>query len=148
MEKDQVQPIEVIVMSFGFKGGTIPLANLIFDVRFLKNPYWDEQLRGLTGEDSRIKEYVYQQELTADFLTSLLPFLESFINLQVKQNESPITIAFGCTGGQHRSVAIVELVVNKLKQVFPHFKISKQHRELSSAAVLNSVPLDKLSLEG
>jgi UPF0042 nucleotide-binding protein len=108
--------LQLSVESFGFKHG-IPLdADIVQDVRFLPNPHWDDQLRPLTGHDPRVRDFVLERAQTSDFLdrfdgllTSLLPAFEA-------EGKSYLTVAVGCTGGRHRSVAIAEELARRLRE--------------------------------
>lgn len=127
-------PLEVTVMSFGYKEGPPPVANLVLDVRFLKNPFWVEELRPLTGRDQAVQEYVLQQEMAESFLKSLMHMLDDLLPKLEAMNISGFSIAFGCTGGQHRSATMVEVLASELASRFPQFKVLKVHRELDSRA--------------
>jgi UPF0042 nucleotide-binding protein len=99
-------PMGVTVVSFGFRGGVPTEADLVFDVRFLPNPFFVEALRPLTGEDEACANYVLDREETKTFFDKLLPLLEFLIPEYEHEGKAYLTIAVGCTGGQHRSVAI------------------------------------------
>ncbi|MEF3304327.1 RNase adapter RapZ [Paenibacillus sp. GYB003] len=100
--------ISVNVISFGFKYG-IPIdADLIFDVRFLPNPHYVEQLRPNTGQDPDVYEYVMKWNETKEFLTKLIDMLQFLIPKYAKEGKSQVVVGIGCTGGKHRSVAIAE----------------------------------------
>lgn len=101
---------QVTVMSFGYKHGLPPDADLVFDCRFLPNPHWVDELRPMTGLDAEVQGYVASFELTDRFLDELLPLLELLLPAYVDEGKSLLTIAFGCTGGRHRSVSIAERV--------------------------------------
>jgi UPF0042 nucleotide-binding protein len=126
------QSSHIQLISFGYKSGTVPVSNLVFDVRFLKNPYWEENLRDLCGLDPAVREYVLSQPAAVDFLGLLLPFLKAFITGFQQSDASEFKIAFGCTGGQHRSVAIVEAVAEALQETFPG-AISTLHENLQAS---------------
>lgn len=98
--------LTVNCMSFGFKYGTPSEANLIFDVRCFKNPYYNKQLRELTGLDQKIKEFVLENDNTKVFINKLFSLLDFTLPLYVQEGKSQLVIAIGCTGGKHRSVAI------------------------------------------
>lgn len=121
----------VRVISFGYKEGNPPAANAIFDVRFLKNPYWVEELRPLTGLDSRVQQYVMEQNGAKEFVDSIGDMLFALVPLLVEKQLSEFTIAFGCTGGQHRSATMVEILAKQLQERFPTTPIERFHRELS-----------------
>lgn len=112
---DDAAAMQVSVTSFGFKHG-LPLdVDMVFDVRFLPNPHWDEQLRPQSGLDDAVREFVMSQPLSDGFLRHLHGLLEMLIPAYVQQGKSYLTIAFGCTGGRHRSVVIAEAVGGWLK---------------------------------
>lgn len=96
------------VISFGFKYGVPADANLVFDVRFLANPYFDLDLRPLSGKDRPVQEYVMQDQETSKFLSHLEQMLTFLIPNYQKEGKSYLVIAVGCTGGRHRSVAVAE----------------------------------------
>lgn len=122
-------------MSFGYKLGKPPTVNALFDVRFLKNPYWVEHLRPLTGRDQPVQEYVMNQPAAREFLESLIDLLGRLIPQLQESNMSEFSIAFGCTGGQHRSATMVELLAKGLQERFPTLSIERCHRELDAKAV-------------
>jgi UPF0042 nucleotide-binding protein len=100
--------LQVGIVSFGFKHG-LPLdVDLVFDVRFLPNPYWDENLRPLSGLDGPVRTHVLDNPLATTFLLKLEDMLETLLPAYVGEGKSYLSIAIGCTGGQHRSVAIAE----------------------------------------
>ncbi len=100
--------MQTTVISFGYKHG-LPLdTDLVIDCRFLPNPHWVEELRPLTGLDEPVRRYVLDQEVSATFLDELTALLELLLPAYVKEGKSYLTLALGCTGGHHRSVAIAE----------------------------------------
>lgn len=100
--------LQIGIVSFGFKHG-LPLdVDLVFDVRFLPNPYWDENLRPLSGLDEPVRNHVLENPLALTFLAKLEDMLETLLPAYVGEGKSYLSIAIGCTGGQHRSVAIAE----------------------------------------
>jgi UPF0042 nucleotide-binding protein len=106
--------ITVNVTSFGFKYGVPIDADLIFDVRFLPNPHYVEQLRPRTGQDEEVYDYVMKWTETQVFLTKLLDMLNFLIPQYNKEGKSQVVIGIGCTGGKHRSVAIAEYLAKRL----------------------------------
>ena len=111
---DLLDTLQVSVVSFGFKHG-IPLdVDTMFDVRFIPNPYYDEALRPLTGRDEAVRQFVLDQAATQDFLGRVEGLFESLIPAYRNEGKSYLTIAVGCTGGQHRSVAIAEALSLRL----------------------------------
>jgi UPF0042 nucleotide-binding protein len=100
--------LQVAIESFGYKNG-LPLdADIVMDVRFLPNPHWDEHLRALTGHDPAVRDYVLERSITHAFLDQFDELLTSIIPAYQAEGRSYLTIAIGCTGGRHRSVAIAE----------------------------------------
>ena len=121
--------MQVSVESFGFKHG-LPLdADIVMDVRFLPNPYWDEQLRPLTGHDPAVRDYVIERAQTSQFLDTFDAMLKSVVPGYQSEGRSYLTIAIGCTGGRHRSVAIVEELANRLRS--RGLAVRTSHRDLS-----------------
>ncbi|MCE0507542.1 MULTISPECIES: RNase adapter RapZ [Microbacterium] len=119
----------VTLLSFGFKYGLPTDVDIVADMRFLPNPFWNEELRGLTGQDERVREYVLSREGATEFLdaysSALVPVLEGY----QRENKSHSTIAIGCTGGKHRSVAMSEELARRLAAV-PGVAVSVRHRDL------------------
>jgi UPF0042 nucleotide-binding protein len=103
------------VVSFGFKFGVPPEADLLFDVRFLPNPYFVEELRPLDGQDERVQEFLSKIDLTHEFLERLESMLEFLIPLYAAEGKSYLTVSIGCTGGKHRSVFLSERLGAHLK---------------------------------
>lgn len=119
----------VTLMSFGFKYGLPPDVDLVADMRFLPNPFWSEDLRPLTGEDPRVREYVLGQEGATQFLdayaTALRPVLEGY----QRENKRHSVIAIGCTGGKHRSVVMTRELAARLSDV-AGVAVRVAHRDL------------------
>ncbi|QIG40830.1 RNase adapter RapZ [Microbacterium sp. 4R-513] len=119
----------VTIQSFGFKYGLPPDADLVADMRFLPNPFWDESLRPYTGEDDAVREYVLGQEGATEFIdaytTALLPVLEGY----QRENKRHSVVAIGCTGGKHRSVVMANELAARLGQV-PGVAVRVKHRDL------------------
>jgi len=118
----------VNLVSFGFKYGVPPEADLLFDVRFLPNPYFVDGLRQLDGRTAEVQSFLDQVGLTAEFIDRLQGFLEFLIPHYAAEGKSYLTIALGCTGGKHRSVALVEkLGLHFERQQLP---FSVNHRDV------------------
>ena len=120
--------LTVFVTSFAFRGGLPREADLVFDVRFLRNPYYEEELRALTGLDTKVGDYISKDEGFTDFLNSLKSLLEPLLPRYVAEGKSYLTIAVGCTGGQHRSVFIATQLAGWLEGLKQ--KVRLDHREL------------------
>ena len=123
--------INIHIQSFGYKYG-IPIdSDLMFDVRFIPNPYYIEKLKELNGFDEEVKEYVLSQKESGKFYSKLLPLLEFLIPQYIKEGKKHLTISIGCSGGQHRSVTFVNKLAEDLKnsKVLKHINIYVSHRE-------------------
>lgn len=108
-------PFTTTIISFGYKKGIPTNADLVFDARFLPNPYFVPFLRELDGRDKSVKDFVLKQKETVDFLKYIKDFLNFLINCYKKEGRAYVTIAIGCTGGKHRSVVLVEEIADYLK---------------------------------
>lgn len=104
----QQEKLSIVLYSFGFKHGVPVDANMVWDVRFLPNPYWQEALRPLTGQEQTVADYVVKSGPGKKFLVLLKPLLNFLIAEHQAQEKGYLRLAIGCTGGRHRSVAIVE----------------------------------------
>ncbi|MCP3979961.1 MAG: RNase adapter RapZ [bacterium] len=118
----------VNVMSFGFKYGVPREADLLFDVRFLPNPYFVEELRPLDGRTAEVQEFLDRNEMTHEFSKRLHEFLEYLIPLYAAEGKAYLTVAVGCTGGKHRSVALAERAGHHLGQ--HELPVSVSHRDV------------------
>lgn len=120
--------IEVDLLSFGFKHG-VPLdADLVFDVRFLPNPYYDEALRPQTGLDAPVRDYVLEQPAAPAFVDDVVGFVQRWLGAYAATGRPRLTVAIGCTGGQHRSVALAEAIAERLKADHP--LVGTHHRDM------------------
>ena len=113
-EDEMTRPMRVSVRSFGFKHGAPRDADLIFDVRFLPNPHWVEELRNLRGTDERVSTYVLDSEGAKEFVDRIDDLLGFLIPRFQSEGKSYLSIAIGCTGGHHRSVAMAEELEKRL----------------------------------
>lgn len=121
------QSLSLSFISFGYRKGLPMDADLVFDVRFLNNPYWEESLRLMTGNDKPVFDYVINDEKTQEFLKYLTQFLDYAFERYIEESKHLLTVAIGCTGGQHRSVSIVNwLYENYDKQ----YNTLKDHRDM------------------
>lgn len=119
--------LSVQLMSFGFKHGTPADADFVFDVRCLPNPHWDPALRGLTGRDAAVAEWLEAQPSVRRMRADIRTFLEHWMPEYQKQDRAYLTVAVGCTGGKHRSVYLVEQLAKDFGDRFEHIII--KHRE-------------------
>ena len=106
--------LALTILTFGFKNGPPHDADLVFDVRFLPDPHYREDLRPLTGRDPAVVEYVESGELAGEFYTRLLALLDFLLPAYVAEGKTHLTIAIGCTGGRHRSITVAERVARHL----------------------------------
>ncbi len=119
--------MQIRIISFGFKYGLPPDADLVFDVRFLPNPHYVEHLEPLTGDDEQVKNYLWRWMETKEYFKKLLDMLEFSIPLYVKEGKVSLVITIGCTGGKHRSVAIAEALGHSLGS---RFNLVVEHRDI------------------
>lgn len=124
VEKELVITFE----SFGFKHGMPSEADFVFDVRFLPNPHWEPELRPFTGLDQPVQEFLGHQPTVNKFICQIENLLQTWLPLLERNNRSYLTIAIGCTGGQHRSVYIADQLA-KYFSMGPH-QVQSRHREL------------------
>lgn len=117
----------VQVMSFGFKYGLPIDADLVFDVRFLPNPHWVDKLRSLTGLDEEVNDYVMKWPETQTYIDKLLDMLWFTLPFYKREGKTQLSIAIGCTGGQHRSVALAEFVGKAISQ---KYDVTISHRDM------------------
>jgi len=120
----------VEVLSFGFKNGLPPEADLMVDVRFLPNPFYLDELRKLDGRDQAVIDYVMSTPETEGFLKRFIDMLEYLLPLYQKEGKSYLTIAVGCTGGQHRSVAVAGYLKRALEKFFQG-PVHLRHRDIT-----------------
>lgn len=119
----------ISVISFGFKHGILVDADIVFDVRFLPNPFYIEELKEHTGKEPVIKEYIFMFPETQIFLTKLHDMLEFLIPYYVKEGKNQLVIGIGCTGGVHRSVTIADAAANILREHGHH--VIQEHRDIN-----------------
>ena len=120
--------MEVRVCSFGFKHGILMEADLVFDVRFLPNPYYVPELRALTGLDAGVRDYVFESQQSQEFVKRLTEFVTYLLPRYVEEGKSSLVIAIGCTGGHHRSVAIAHALADTVREL--NYPVSESHRDL------------------
>lgn len=125
--KEDYEAFHVEVMSFGFKYGAPIDADIVMDVRFLPNPHYIPELRPKTGLDQEVYDYVMMQPETQAFYAKLMDLIEYCLPGYKKEGKSSVTIAIGCTGGQHRSIALAERIANRLKN--DQYVVNISHRD-------------------
>ena len=121
--------MSILFESFGFKHGIPTDADYVFDVRHLPNPYWDESLRGFTGKDEPVQTFLSSYDEVAEMRQSIAEFMDHWMPHFIRSSRSYMTIAIGCTGGQHRSVFLTEQLAEIFRQKYRLVQI--RHRELS-----------------
>ena len=126
-EEGNGQP-NLTLVSFGYRYGVPPQADLLLDARFLPNPYFVPQLKGLTGLDRRVSEYVLQADGASEFLARVQSLCEFLFPRYQREGKAYLTLGLGCTGGKHRSVALAEELLQRLSSSFP--RIRAQHRDI------------------
>lgn len=127
------QNLNVTVTSFGYKYGIPMDADIVFDVRFLPNPHYIDELRPLTGDDKEIQDYVLESPVTKTFLRKFFSMMKFLLPHYIKEGKTSISIAIGCTGGRHRSVTLVNKLVEFLGQ--KNYNIIKRHRDIDKSPV-------------
>lgn len=126
---DDTPGLQLVVQSFGFKYGNPTDVDLMVDMRFLPNPFWETELRPLTGVDAEVKDYVLSREGAAEFLEHYVAALQPVLAGYQRENKRHVTLAVGCTGGKHRSVAMARELADRLAAL-PGVSVSLRHRDL------------------
>lgn len=126
-EEGEGEP-NLTLLSFGYRYGVPPQADLMLDLRFLPNPYFVPELKALTGLDPRVSAFVLRADGAAEFLERVQSLCGFLFPRYQREGKAYVTVALGCTGGKHRSVALVEELVRRLAPVFP--RIRAQHRDI------------------
>jgi UPF0042 nucleotide-binding protein len=130
VDRRKINMLSVLIESFGFKHGIPSDADFVFDLRCLPNPYWNADLRSLNGRDAEVGEFLDAEQDFTQMYEDILAFLKRWIPKYLSFNRAYLTVALGCTGGQHRSVYMVEKLVAALKET--HDPVHKLHNELPS----------------
>jgi UPF0042 nucleotide-binding protein len=118
-QTDPQKQLELTFFSFGFKYGAPTEVNLLQDVRFLPNPYWVDELRSRTGLEQDVADYVLKSDATKEYLLKLLPLVAFLITSFRQAGKKELRLGIGCTGGRHRSVAVVEALARQFTQYAP-----------------------------
>ena len=126
---DEKGGMPVQVMSFGFKYGLPMEADLVFDVRFMPNPFYIEDLRHQTGLDAAVKEYLFGFQQTRDYLRHLEELLSFSLPLYAEEGKTGLSIAIGCTGGHHRSVAVAHFLAEAIQK--QGYQVTENHRDMN-----------------
>ena len=131
--EDEYQRMNITVVSFGFKFG-IPLdADMVFDVRFLPNPFYVESLRRKSGEVAEVGDYIWKWPITQQFMEKVTEFVEFLVPNYIKEGKSQLIIAIGCTGGMHRSVFVASKIYEGLRA--KGYKVNLDHRDIKKNKV-------------
>lgn len=129
--RKKVSQLNVCVTSFGFKYGLPMEADLVFDVRFLPNPFYIENLKHQTGLDDGVRDYVFQFAQSREFLEKLEDMVGFLLPQFVEEGKSMVVVAIGCTGGQHRSVAMTHALAEYVRSL--GYQVSENHRDMTRA---------------
>lgn len=129
VENKEYKNIFVTILSFGFKYGIPVDADLIFDVRFMPNPYYIDELKYKTGNDDEVKEFVMSSEVSQKFLDKLYDMIKFLIPNYVKEGKNQLVIGVGCTGGKHRSVTVANMLYDRLSED-KNLGIKVAHRDI------------------
>ncbi len=133
VHNEEYNSLMVNILSFGFKYGIPSDADLVFDVRFLPNPYYIEELKHQTGNDKPVQDYVKSFPECGEFVDKLEDLLKFLIPGYIKEGKYQLVVAIGCTGGQHRSVTIANEIYEKLKDSDGKFGLKLSHRDVKEA---------------
>lgn len=133
-DRNDSERMAVSVQSFSYKRGLPRGLDMVFDCRFLSNPYWQVELRDKNGRDPEVSAYIQTDPVFADFFKKLQDLLFLLLPAQSNEGKAHLAIGFGCTGGQHRSVAVAEKLGNVLAEA--GWPVSKRHRELERKAAV------------
>jgi UPF0042 nucleotide-binding protein len=126
--QDSGKELNIHVMSFGFKHGLPIDAEFVVDMRWLPNPFWVEELKNLTGNDAKVQEYVLSSAHARDFLDKFIAATSITFDRFVHENKPNLTVAFGCTGGIHRSVAFANAYAKQLREL--GYQVSVNNRDI------------------
>lgn len=127
--RKKTKDITVALISFGFKYGAPQNIDLLFDVRFLPNPFFVPALKDLDGRDKRVSDYVLKHKETKEFMKKVEDLLTFLIPLYVKEGKSYLSVGIGCTGGRHRSPSVVEKIATAVKEAYTEVNVI--HRDIS-----------------
>lgn len=130
VEETEAYPFNIMILSFGFKYGIPTDADLVFDVRFLPNPYYDLSLRNLTGNDAPIQDFVMKYSQSQEFLDKLEDMLKFLIPHYIDEGKMGLVIGIGCTGGKHRSVTIANKIYERMQKELP-YKVHCEHKDIT-----------------
>ena len=138
VENKEYKNLYITVLSFGFKYGIPSDADLVFDVRFLPNPYYIEELRPKSGNDKEVRDYVMANDKASQFLEKLTDMIEFLIPNYVSEGKTQLVVAIGCTGGKHRSVTLANALYEKLLDMEEDYGIRIEHRDIEKDAIVKA----------
>ena len=134
VQNKEYKNLYITVLSFGFKYGIPNDADLVFDVRFLPNPYYIEELRPMSGNDQPVRDYVMNNDTAKQFLTKLTDMVEFLIPNYISEGKTQLVIGIGCTGGKHRSVTLANELYEALKKTHS-YGVRIEHRDIGKDAI-------------
>ena len=134
VQNKEYKNLYITVLSFGFKYGIPNDADLVFDVRFLPNPYYIEELRPMSGNDQPVRDYVMNNDTAKQFLTKLTDMVEFLIPNYISEGKTQLVIGIGCTGGKHRSVTLANELYEALKNT-DSYGVRIEHRDIGKDAI-------------
>lgn len=137
VQNQEFKNLVITVLSFGFKFGIPNDADLVFDVRFLPNPYYDEEMRKLNGNDRAVQDFVMGFEAAHRFLDKLIDMVQFLIPNYVLEGKNQLVIAIGCTGGKHRSVTLANKLYERLKEN-TDYAVKIEHRDIEKDAIVKA----------
>jgi len=132
VKNENYKSLMVTISSFGFKHGILQDADLVFDVRFLPNPYYVEELKHKTGNDKEVQDYVMQTGEGEIFLEKIKDLLDFLIPNYIKEGKNQLVIGVGCTGGKHRSVTMANAIYKALKDDDREYGVTINHRDIGN----------------
>ena len=135
VQDEEFNSMYVTILSFGFKYGIPADADLVFDVRFLPNPYYIDELRPQSGNDKPVRDYVMNNDISKEFLKKLVDMVEFLIPNYVAEGKNQLVIAIGCTGGKHRSVTLANELYERLSVAEKEYGVRKEHRDIEKDAI-------------
>lgn len=135
-DRSKEHKLAVSVMSFGFKNGIPAEADLVFDVRFMPNPFYVRDLRDLTGMDTPVREYVFSFDQTHEFVERLTELFRFLLPRYSEEGKTMLVVAIGCTGGRHRSVAIARELAERITKL--GYPVSENHRDVTRRDMTHS----------
>lgn len=135
VENKEYKNLYITVLSFGFKYGLPSDADLVFDVRFLPNPYYIDELRPKSGNDPEVRDYVMSNDTAVQFLEKLTDMIRFLIPNYVSEGKTQLVIAVGCTGGKHRSVTLANALYQELAEEEQDYGIKIEHRDIEKDTV-------------